>query len=112
MQEVRRCYKREEIYSGDYADEAADIIIGFEPGYRVSWQTAAGGIPKEVIEVNRCKWSGAHCSVDPEVTPGVFLSNRQFKAQSPHITDLPPTILKEFGIEPPKEMDGKALSVD
>jgi len=112
VQVVRRCYKREEIYSGNYADEAADIIIGFEPGYRVSWQTAAGGIPKEVIEVNRSKWSGAHCSVDPEVTPGVFLSNRQFKAQSPHITDLTPTILKEFGIEPPKEMDGKALSVD
>lgn len=106
---VRRCFKREEIYRGRYQEHPADIVVGFEPGYRVSWQTALGGVPGEVVEENRSKWSGDHCSVDPELTPGVFFCNRRFQTAKPGVMDIAPTVLHEFGLEPPEEMDGRPL---
>ena len=44
---VNKAYKREEVYSGDYLENAPDIIIGFNPGYRMSWQSAVGGFTKK-----------------------------------------------------------------
>jgi len=102
-------YKRENIYKGEYLKEAPDLVVGFNEGYRVSWQTALGGIPPEIIVENRSNWSGDHCSLDPSITKGIFLSNKKFTGESPSIIDIAPTVLEIFNLSIPEEMDGKPI---
>jgi len=105
---VSKVYKREEIYEGPFVDEAADFIVGFEKGYRMSWQTALGATPATLMEPNAKRWSGDHC-VNPDFVPGVLLMNKPLHGESPRIIDIAPTILKLFEIELPASMDGRAL---
>jgi len=108
---VRRVYAREELYKGPYFDEAPDLVVGFEEGYRVSWQTSLGGIPPNIIEPNERRWSADHCSVDPSTVEGVFLSSRPVDAQAPRIDDVAPSVLAKFGIARPGDMDGRMLGL-
>lgn len=105
---VFRAYITKDVFHGPYVEEAPEIIVGYNSGYRCSWATPLGRIPKEILEDNTDKWSGDHC-VSPEVTPGIFLSNQKAKLKSPALYDVTATILKIFGIEPPKEMRGKPI---
>lgn len=102
-------YKRENIYKGEYLNEAPDLVVGFNEGYRVSWQTALGGIPPEIIVENKSNWSGDHCSFDPSITKGIFLSNKKFTRESPSIIDIAPTVLEIFNLPIPEEIDGKPI---
>jgi len=108
---VRRVYKREALYHGPYFDEAPDLVVGFERGYRVSWQTSLGGIPPDIIEPNERRWSADHCSVDPDLVPGVLFSSKPIDAASPAIVDIAPSVLKRLGIAPPATMDGRDLGI-
>lgn len=103
-------YTREDIYKGEYLNEAPDLVVGFNEGYRVSWQTALGGIPPEIIVENRSNWSGDHCSFDPSITKGIFLSNKKLAQESPSIIDIAPTVLRIFNLPIPEEMDGKPIA--
>ena len=40
---------REQIYHGPYVDAAPDILVGYAPGYRASWDTTIGRIPARLI---------------------------------------------------------------
>ena len=105
---VLRAFVAKNVYQGSYIEEAPDIIVGYNHGYRTSWATPLGRIPKEILEDNTEKWSGDHCMA-PQVIPGILLTNRKIKAKSPALYDLAPTILQIFGIEKPKEMIGKPI---
>ena len=105
---ILKAYAAKDIYSGPYVDQAPDIVVGFNRGYRISWSSPMGRIPKEIMEDNLVKWSGDHC-VSPDVVPGIFLMNRKINMTNPFFYDLTPTILKLFGIKPPPEMSGKAI---
>jgi predicted AlkP superfamily phosphohydrolase/phosphomutase len=105
---VRRAYRAEEVYKGPEAAQAPDLLIGFERGYRASWQTALGGVPRELIEDNTKKWSGDHI-VDPELVPGILLVNRALSLDKPHLADIAPTILKLVGAAVPDAVDGRVL---
>ena len=108
---VRKVYKALEIYSGPHAEEAGDLIIGFEEGYRVSWDTAAGNFPEGIIEPNLNKWSGDHCSVDPSIVPGFIASNRKLDPAGASVIDLAPTVLKRLNIPVPEQMEGRSIFV-
>ncbi|MBN1586583.1 MAG: alkaline phosphatase family protein [Candidatus Omnitrophica bacterium] len=105
---IRKVYRRHEIYSGPWVPFAPDLVVGFQEGYRTSWQTALGGIPAEVFEPNLAKWSGDHCSYDPEITAGMLLSNRKV-LDDPHIMDLAPTVLQLVGAPGGQTMQGRVL---
>jgi len=105
---VLRAFVAKDIYHGSYTDEAPEIILGYNLGYRVSWATPLGRIPKEIIVDNEEKWSGDHC-IAPEVVPGILFMNRKISSDSPALHDLTPTILKIFGIEKPQEMTGMPI---
>jgi len=105
---VLRAFVAKDVYQGPYVEEAPDIIVGYNHGYRTSWAAPLGRIPKEIVEDNKEKWSGDHCMA-PEVVPGILLTNRKIKAKSPALYDLTPTILKIFDIEKPTEMVGKPI---
>ncbi len=107
-QVVLRAYVAKDVYKGPYIEEAPDIVIGYNRGYRVSWATGLGRIPKSTIEDNTEKWSGDHC-MDQSVIPGILFTNRKIQAASAALYDLTPTILNIFGISTPKEMIGKSI---
>jgi len=102
-------YNKEDIYKGEYLKEAPDLVVGFDGGYRVSWQTALGGIPPEIIVENRSNWSGDHCSFDPSITHGILLSNRKCDQELASIIDIAPTVLEIFNLPIPEDMDGKPI---
>ncbi len=91
-----------------YGDTAPDIIVGWRPGYRVSWESAKGQTLGPVFSDNPRHWSGDHCFYPPMV-PGVLLSSIPIEAESPRIVDMAPTALRLLGVEPPTTIDGRAL---
>jgi len=105
---ITNAYKREEIYDGDYVEDAPDIVIGFEPGYRMSWQSAIGGLTPEPVIDNLKRWNGDHI-VDPSHVPGVLFTNFKINNENPSLLNIAPTVLDILKIEIPKEMDGESL---
>jgi len=105
---IANLYKREDAYQGDYVQEAPDIMIGFEPGYRMSWQTAVGGATPKVVFDNKKVWNGDHL-VDPEFVPGVLFTNFKINNRNPNQKDIAPTILNLAGLKIPEGIDGKSL---
>jgi predicted AlkP superfamily phosphohydrolase/phosphomutase len=105
---ITKIYDTDVVYSGPYKDNAPDLIIGYNEGYRASWEGVTGVVNDVVFEDNDRAWSGDHC-IDPALVPGVFFSNLKIKSQSPSIMDIAPTALELFGIKPPVHMDGRSL---
>lgn len=106
---VRAVYKRDDVYSGEYLDNASDLQVGFHDGYRVSWQTTLGGSPPGIVYPNMKKWSGDHGGYDYAETAGVFISNRQLASEAARIIDIAPTVLRHFGVTVPSTIDGRPL---
>jgi len=105
---IRTVYQTASLYRGPYLDAAPDFIVGYNEGYRCSWEGAVGKVAAEVLSDNHKAWSGDHC-VDPVLVPGVLFANRKIAAADPGIEDLAPTALRLFGIAPPAWMEGKPL---
>ena len=106
---VRSVYKRDEIYTGEFLGNAAELQVGMEDGYRVSWQTTLGGSPQGIVYANMKKWSGDHGGYDFATTAGVLISSKPINTQQPNIMDIAPTVLKYFGLNLPSYLDGKPL---
>lgn len=106
---VRNVFSRDEIFRGPRLYEAPDLFVGFESNWRVSWQTAAGGIPPEVFEDNMNNWSGDHCSVSPDISGGIFFSSRPLPLRQRNIVDIAPTVLELFGVDAPDDLEGSSL---
>jgi predicted AlkP superfamily phosphohydrolase/phosphomutase len=107
-QAILHAYVGREVYHGSYVDQAPDIVLGFNRGYRISWQSPLGGFPKAVLEDNTKKWSGDHMT-SPDVIPGIVLANREIRAETPALFDLTATILDLFRIEKLKDMIGTSI---
>jgi predicted AlkP superfamily phosphohydrolase/phosphomutase len=105
---IRAAYAANELYKGPYVKEAPDLIVGYNEGYRTSWDAAVGKVTADVFEDNCKAWSGDH-SVDPILVPGVLFSNRKFDLENPGIEDMAPTALHLFGVEKPAWMEGRVL---
>lgn len=105
---VRGARVREDVYSGDLADEAPDVLVDFAAGYRASWRTALGGAAADVIEDNTRAWAGDHI-VDPELVPGVLLMNQPFRGDGAQLLDMAPTIVSALGAPLPSDFEGVSL---
>ncbi|MCU1230405.1 MAG: hypothetical protein JWO97_3289 [Acidobacteria bacterium] len=107
---VRRVLAREEVYRQFDPNMIPDLFITNNDGYRVSWQTSLGGIPKALLDPNKQVWSGDHCSVDPEIVKGIFFYNRKLATdRPPYIADVYPTVLGLLGVKAPYALDGVEL---
>jgi len=98
----------EELYPGAEPRIAPDLIIGYNDAYRASWDTVLGGVAQPVVEDNLDRWSGEHL-IDPDLVPGVLLTNRAVTAPRPKLGDIAATILAAFHIEKPSHMNGNDL---
>jgi predicted AlkP superfamily phosphohydrolase/phosphomutase len=89
-------------------NKTPDVIIGWNKGYRASWETVIGGFPTEIFEDNDDKWSGDHC-IDPTYVPASFLINKKIVSKVPALPDVTATILSLCDIPIPKQMTGESL---
>lgn len=105
---INEAFDTAKLYSGPYLQNAPDLIIGFNAGYRTSWDGATGVASGPVFEDNTRAWSGDHC-IDPRLVPGVFFASRKIDRKDPSLVDIAPTVLRLFGLDPPAHMDGKPL---
>ena len=98
------------VYRGPYSKAASDIIIGYNTGYRVSWDAAVGKCGPKIFSDNTKAWSGDHC-IHPDLVPGVLFSNLNLRDGNADIIDLAPTTLDLLGVDKPAYMEGSSLSV-
>ncbi|HJR58483.1 MAG TPA: alkaline phosphatase family protein [Vicinamibacterales bacterium] len=106
---IRNVYLRDDVYSGEFIGNAAELQVGMEDGYRVSWQTTLGGSPPGIVYDNMKKWSGDHGGYDFATTAGVLITSRPINTKAPSIMDIAPTVLKYFGLPVPGYIDGRPL---
>ncbi len=107
---IRRVFDKEKSYQGPYRATAPDLVIGYNRGYRIAWDTAIGKVTGSVFHDNTKAWSGDHC-IDPELIPGVMFCSHKIESESPRLMDLGPTALDLFGIAVPANMDGRPLKI-
>ncbi|MHC4265731.1 MAG: alkaline phosphatase family protein [Planctomycetota bacterium] len=107
---IRKAHRTDKAYSGPATALAPDIIVGYCRDYRASWSTCLGNTTKEVLMNNNSAWSADHCADVSEV-PGVVFSNRPINATAPALIDIAPTVLAEFGLKIPENMEGRSLIV-
>ena len=96
------------LYSGPYLENAPDLIVGYNAGYRHSWDSVTGIVAGPIFRDNTRIWSGDHC-IDPRLVPGGLFSSRPIDARDPALIDIAPTVLGLFGVEPPGYMEGTPL---
>jgi predicted AlkP superfamily phosphohydrolase/phosphomutase len=106
---VARVFRREDIYTGFDPTLVSDLRAANAEGYRVSWQTALGGVPRDVIQPNEKPWSGDHCSMHPDEVPAIFFSSAPVSKTDAGMEDLFPTILNAFQAPIPEDIDGESL---
>jgi predicted AlkP superfamily phosphohydrolase/phosphomutase len=107
---IKRIYQAAQVYNGPYKNQAPDLIIGYDRGYRVSWEAANGQTSCDVFHMNTRAWSGDHC-VDPSIVPGVLFCSQPLMSDQARLLDIGPTVLDLFGIAVPSHMDGKPLVI-
>jgi predicted AlkP superfamily phosphohydrolase/phosphomutase len=107
-QVIAEAYKASDWYSGPCVNEAPDLVIGYNGGYRGSWETALGKVTRSLITDNTKPWSGDHCMAK-EVIPAALFTSKKVIYPQPALYDLAPTILGEFGIAKDPDMDGSDL---
>ena len=107
---INHVYESLAVYRGPYKGEAPDLIVGYNEGYRVSWEAAVGQPTDQVFHPNTKAWSGDHC-IDPPLVPGVMFCNRAVTTEHPRLIDVGPTVLDMFGVAVPKHMDGRSMKV-
>ncbi len=105
---VRKITMSQQYFDGPYRFDAPDLLVGWEGGYRNSWECAVGQVTEEAITDNTKSWSGDHC-VDPDIVPGVFFCDRAINTETPRLIDIPATIMKLFGQKIPSYMQGQML---
>ena len=105
---IRKLYDADVIFDGPYRGEMPDFILGYDVGYRNSWDAAVGRVTEDVVTDNTKSWSGDHC-VDPALVPGVIFTNRAIHDDNPMLEDMAPTVLSLLGVAPPGYMAGKSL---
>jgi len=105
---VQKAYVAKDVYTGPSVNAAPDIVVGFAPGYRISWRSPLGRTPAQVMESNTAKWSGDHMGA-AENLPGIVLTNGPLQAESPALYDVTATILDVFGVDKPKDYIGESI---
>ena len=105
---VTRLSRRQDIYHGSEVSDAPDMVLGTAPGYRMSWQTAVGGVCADVLAPNDKHWCGDHI-VDHSAVPGTILTNMPLNVADAAVEDIAPTVLALMGLEPMPDCDGRSL---
>ncbi len=106
---IRSAKPRDAVYRGAYVEEAPDVLVFCNAGYRIGWGSSRGGIEADPFEDNFEVWSGDHI-IDPSLVPGLLLTNRPRREGPARLEDLAPTILEAFDCPVPEAFEGTSLT--
>ncbi len=95
---VDKVFKREDIYSGPYEENAPDLLVHPKNGYDLKSKFG------KVEFISKGLRNGMHTYDDAFV-----YSSEPISAEKANIIDLYPTILKMMKVKPPKNLDGRSL---
>jgi predicted AlkP superfamily phosphohydrolase/phosphomutase len=96
---IEKVVRREDLYHGPYAEEAADLIAVPFDGYDLKANVRTPSLTAKTELV------GMHTFWDA----ALFIKDREIRAQDFSIVDLAPTIFKMMELEPPEKFDGGEL---
>lgn len=106
---VKKVYRREDIYQGEFLQDAPDLVVEFFEGYEgfvLPYPFIAEG--KEIFVDPPLTQSGSHRREGFFGALGSGVQNREFEGAL-NISDLMPTILSFFDISVPKSCDGEPI---
>ncbi len=92
---VKEVFNGSEIYPENGNGDAPDLVVGYAPGFRASWQTTLGASPATLIDPNDRKWSGDHCMA-PEAVPGVLFTSFEADDSLQSIADVADYVLETW----------------
>lgn len=120
----RETYVFTEVHSGPFVSEEADMMLGFDVGYRVSWATSSGSLNTEkdeegrtvlgpTIEPNDKTWSGDHTSTALDLVAGMFFCSEKVAvpAEGVNLLHIAPTVLSLVGVPVPEDYDLEPLEL-
>lgn len=100
---IRKVYRKEEIYEGEFLDEAPDLVIDQEKGVHIP-----GGLGRKNVFGFSEKWEAENKKHGLFGAIGEDIANKE-KITDVSILDLAPTILHIHDVPIPRDMDGKVL---
>jgi predicted AlkP superfamily phosphohydrolase/phosphomutase len=118
---VEKALRREEVYSGPYVDQAADIIPqwALHQGYSYRFRSSAkapAGVCIERVDPRRADAaqfytgkSGTHREEGIFVAHGPGVVREGLSVTGARLIDLAPTLLHLLGVPVPADMDGRVL---
>jgi predicted AlkP superfamily phosphohydrolase/phosphomutase len=95
-------YRKEEIYSGEFLDEAPDIVYSLDNWDYTQKLALVGEIFKDPRDLGNHKQNGIIIASGKHIKSGRVDGN---------LIDIAPTILNLFGIRKPASIDGKVLDI-
>ncbi|MBN9418038.1 hypothetical protein ABS71_06765 [bacterium SCN 62-11] len=96
-------------YQGPFQQDAPDLVLAWEVGYRVAKSAGRGETGGEVFLDNTSAWCGDHC-LHPKRVPGILLCNQPLHPEA-RLHDIAPTVLDYFGVPRPENWEGRSLCV-
>ncbi|MBN2311560.1 MAG: alkaline phosphatase family protein [Candidatus Hydrogenedentes bacterium] len=107
---VRKAWRREELYEGDYVKRAPDIVLelALEHGYSHSCLRSRGGPPFRRLAPGEYFGGKERGMTGNHRSRGVLFLSEQTEFCAARIEDVAPTVLAELGVPAPA-MDGTSL---
>jgi predicted AlkP superfamily phosphohydrolase/phosphomutase len=104
---VRRVCRIDQLFPGDRRDHLPDLTVIWndEAEIREVYSDRLGLVSEAPVDPR----TGTHYPLSFMAARGA--RSRRGKIQGGHIADLAPTLLAYFGINPPSEMDGRAIEM-
>ena len=103
---VKNAWKREEIFSGEFAKDIPDVIFlandNYEPEYHLSLGIISDRPLERLTGVHDTHREGILMASGPDFSKGKSVGKV-------NIMDLAPTLLYMFGAKVPDDMDGRVL---
>jgi len=96
-------YTKKEMYKKDAFDESTDIIYSFDNWDYIPKLSLVGEIFKNPRDLGNHKLTGVIIASGKNIRKGVV--------EGGELIDIAPTVLKLFGVDKPKDMDGKVLDI-
>lgn len=107
---VERVYTKTDLFSSDTTGETPDLHVAFKRGYGVVGEEIALHRIKDTGEIiaDSYNWSGCH---EPE---GILIARGRHlrsghRAEGVRLIDIAPTLLYNYGLPIPEDMDGKPV---